>query len=220
MKRGLAGTIVLLIGLALLTGSPVASAALHEVTASGTSFEPAALTIAVGDTVRWIHVSGSHTVTSGTPCDADGAFNAPLNSLNPTFEHVFTTAGMQPYFCIPHCSLGMTGEVEITAGNAGIADRDFAIAGGLHLQGATPNPFAGPTSVRFTLAAAQHVTLEILDPQGRLVIRLADRRFDAGSHALTWSGRDASDQPAPSGFYYATGSIAAGIASSRLLLLR
>jgi len=64
--------------------------------------------------------------TLGTPpptCTADGKFcspsdmscaTAPTSGVGATYEHKFTTAGTYPYFCAPHCSVGMTGTVTVT----------------------------------------------------------------------------------------------------------
>jgi plastocyanin len=43
-------------------------------------FVPDTLNIFVGDTVRWTWGSDEHSVTSGTPCTADGQFCSPDNT--------------------------------------------------------------------------------------------------------------------------------------------
>jgi glucose/arabinose dehydrogenase/plastocyanin len=100
--------------LVLFSASNVAQAATHIVNQTGTSFVPATITVAPGDKVRWVWSSGIHTVTSGTPCTADGRFNAPLDGAHPTFEYVIPTGVPQiRYFCTPHCIFGMTGTINI-----------------------------------------------------------------------------------------------------------
>lgn len=85
-------------------------------------FQPSSVTIHVGDTVMWTWDFGGHTVTSGSSCSApDNKFCSPSNiadcSASPTsnagatYSHTFTSAGTFPYFCIPHCQMGMTGAV-------------------------------------------------------------------------------------------------------------
>lgn len=96
------------------------------VTASGTSFSPANVTIKVGQKVRWVVASGMHTVTSGTKsgavCTPDNKFcnpsdtscaSAPAMSPGTTYERTFTTAGEFPYYCQPHCAAGMVGKVTV-----------------------------------------------------------------------------------------------------------
>ncbi len=86
------------------------------------TFSMPSVTIHVGDTVKWTWDSGNHTVTSGSSCTADGKFCSPSNTncstsnpsaMNATYSHTFTAAGSFPYFCIPHCTSGMTGSVVV-----------------------------------------------------------------------------------------------------------
>ncbi len=52
------------------------------------------------------------------------------------------------------------------------------------LFGAAPNPFSNTTNVRFDLAGAEAVTLEVFDVQGRLVQTVLDgKRLQAGHHS-------------------------------------
>ena len=98
------------------------SAETHTVLANNTSFSPSALEVAPGDTVIWQFNSGyPHTVTSGSHCVADGLFfDGPLDAGSPTLEWVVPDyASIDiPYFCQPHCGMGMTGVISINAGGA------------------------------------------------------------------------------------------------------
>ena len=61
-------------------------------------------TIAVGDTIQWVWVSGIHSTTSGTcttTCAEDGIWDSGQGS-GMTFSHTFTQAGTFPYFCEVH----------------------------------------------------------------------------------------------------------------------
>ncbi len=99
----------------LLAAGP-AWAELHVVNQIGFTYSPSSITVAPGDTVRWVWSSGSHTVTSGTPCTADGMFGSPLTSANPVFEWVVPTGDpFIPYFCVPHCGMGMTGMINVVS---------------------------------------------------------------------------------------------------------
>jgi flagellar hook assembly protein FlgD len=57
------------------------------------------------------------------------------------------------------------------------------------------------TDIRFDLARNSRVSLEIFDLRGRLVARLVDESLSAGSHAVTWDGRDAKGNAVSSGTY-------------------
>jgi len=127
----------------------IANAEVHIVEQVGLTFEPSELTVAPGDTVQWNWNNGSHTVTSGQPCTPDGIhFNDPLTSANPvvTYEIPAGFTGDIPYFCIPHCTLEMAGQInvvsagcpaDLTGDNMVNIDDIFAILG---LWGDCPDP--------------------------------------------------------------------------------
>ena len=75
-----------------------------------------------------------------------------------------------------------------------------------------PNPFAGATTVAFTLAQHSNVALGVFDMQGRVVATLVAGPMDAGLHQASW---DASQQPA--GLYWCR-LTAGGVARSRRLV--
>lgn len=65
-----------------------------------------------------------------------------------------------------------------------------------------PNPFNAATRIRFRLAGAQQVTLEVHNEKGEQIVRLLDHRMTAGVHSLIWNGCDAKGRPAASGIYF------------------
>jgi flagellar hook assembly protein FlgD len=66
----------------------------------------------------------------------------------------------------------------------------------------SPNPFQGTTSVRFGLAHAARVRLELFDLAGRRVRTLIDGDLEAGAHATTWDGRDDHGASVRAGVYF------------------
>jgi FlgD Ig-like domain/PKD domain len=74
-----------------------------------------------------------------------------------------------------------------------------------------PNPFRASTQVRFTLPERSHVKLTVLDVAGREIATMADGAWDAGSHAVSWSGRTEAGTTASRGVYFVR--MAAGLAS-------
>ena len=105
-----------------LTGSQVFDVAVGP-SGNKIRFVPDTLNISVGDTVRWTRGSDDHSVTSGTPCTADGQFCSPdnmncdagiLSNTGAVYERTFTQAGTYSYFCALHCFAGMTGVINVT----------------------------------------------------------------------------------------------------------
>jgi len=86
-----------------------ANAAIHEVTVGDNFFSPSELTIAPGDTVRWVNAAGGnpHNVTSN-----DGAFTASTTASSFTFEVVFNNPGVFSYVCTIHPG-SMTGSITV-----------------------------------------------------------------------------------------------------------
>ena len=111
----------------------------------GVSFEPGALNIQVGDTVKWVWDGPNHTVTSGTSC----IYNGDFDSTGPTFSRTFNTPGSFNYFCSTHCyNFGMAGQVTVQ-GSAST----FSISGKVTTGGST-----AVSGVTMSLSGAQTAT--------------------------------------------------------------
>jgi FlgD Ig-like domain len=65
-----------------------------------------------------------------------------------------------------------------------------------------PNPLHGSTTVRFDLARATSIRLEVFDLTGRRVHTIAEGGYPAGGYRLAWDGRDDNGAPVGSGLYY------------------
>lgn len=87
------------------------TASANTVTLRATSFEPATITVKVGETVTWKWATGTHDVKSGTTCAPNGKFSSGDPVAGATFEQKFDTAGTFDYFCSVHCGSGMVGKV-------------------------------------------------------------------------------------------------------------
>jgi plastocyanin len=91
------------------------------------AFDPSTVNISVGDTVRWTWAGSGHSVTSGPPCEADSQYCSPddqacasgiLSNTGTVYTHTFDEPGVYSYFCAAHCTLGMTGVVNVSGGCA------------------------------------------------------------------------------------------------------
>jgi len=95
------------------------------------TYEPATLSVAVGDTVTWHNVGTTgHSVTAygaripeDAPFFASGGFDAESAARTAypdgriiggdAYEHTFEVAGRYAYFCVPHERAGMRGTIEV-----------------------------------------------------------------------------------------------------------
>ena len=108
---------------AILGASATALADEYVVELAGTSFryngqtnQNIDLTIAPGDSVRWVWVSGLHNVVSGNHGDPDeGDLFRSGDPVGPPMEftHVFTDPGDFPYHCELHFGFGMVSTVKV-----------------------------------------------------------------------------------------------------------
>jgi immune inhibitor A len=68
----------------------------------------------------------------------------------------------------------------------------------LVINGNTPNPFSGRTTVRFGIPREGRVNMAVYDVSGRLVTELLDESYPAGYHAVEW----ASEGDVATGLYF------------------
>ena len=79
---------------------------------------------------------------------------------------------------------------------------DDVVPAALALSPSYPNPFNPETTIEFALPAEGPVRLSVFDSRGRTVRVLVDERVPAGTHAVTWDGRDDAGQALASGVYF------------------
>jgi hypothetical protein len=88
----------------------------------------------------------------------------------------------------------------VTGGTVAVGDR--FVPGETRLLAPSPNPLLRATTLRFELARASRVRLEVFDLNGRRVATVADRPFDPGRYSLDWNGRDARGGTLHAGLYF------------------
>ena len=71
----------------------------------------------------------------------------------------------------------------------------------MQLREAWPNPFNPQTTISFTLDESQPIELSVYDVSGRLVRQLDSGVREAGTHAISWDGRDRTGAGVASGIY-------------------
>jgi plastocyanin/PKD repeat protein len=90
----------------------------HTVNVQDFQFSPAAITINLGDTLRFVWTGViPHTVTSDAPTGPN-AFNSGLLSQGASWQLIPNATGSFPYYCIPHGApggVGMSGVINVTS---------------------------------------------------------------------------------------------------------
>jgi aminopeptidase N len=87
--------------------------------------------------------------------------------------------------------------------NPAATEEQTALPAVLRLDPLRPNPTDGAAVLRFSLPRAEDVRLDLLDVTGRRVRSLASGMMSAGSHAVSWDGRDSEGRLVPAGVYWA-----------------
>jgi len=89
----------------------------------------------------------------------------------------------------------------------------------IDLAEAYPNPFNASAVLRFDLPSSGRVRLAVYNSLGQSV-RTADQVLPAGTHRVTWDGRDQAGAQAASGIYYARLEALAERRVASMVLLR
>ena len=71
--------------------------------------------------------------------------------------------------------------------SSGAVEHGVDVPTGSSLDPVFPNPFNPRATVRFSLASAGHVALDVVDLSGRTVERLIDADLPAGMHDTSWN---------------------------------
>lgn len=144
--------------------------AITTVDAATIQFHPAVIAVEQDDHVRWSWTGGTHNTTSATTtssCVASGLWASNLNSLSTSFTRQFTTPpGVVPFYCQPHCGLGMRGQVVVTTpidakavlAAGGAVQLDWTGGGGVYRIFRSASPLF-PTAATTVLTGPQGTTV-------------------------------------------------------------
>jgi plastocyanin len=123
---GIAGVIAIaaFVGVRLTTASASTNPILVKMIDMPATYEPAKITIKVGETVEWknvgnsVHHASSDPSTAVNPAEVSNPQGAkPFDSgfLQPgqSYTYTFTVPGTYKYICAPHETSGMLGEVVV-----------------------------------------------------------------------------------------------------------
>ena len=156
-----------------------------------------------------------------------GDGSAPVTQGSPTISHTYTTAsGPSGYFATLTVADAKCGRqslnvasvnIQVT-GNRGRRGRTNAAQASFQL---TPmmNPFRHELSFALALDRDGPVRVRVFSSAGRRVADLLDAWMPAGTHRLSWSGRDVSGSPAAAGVYFVQARTGSRVTAARVVLL-
>ncbi len=111
----------------------------------------------------------------------------------------------------------MTYNYDVDQIDTGVEDEVYALA----LKAASPNPFAGSTTIAYTVPTGGGVVeIAVYDVAGREVRRLVSEPMVAGEGSVSWDGLDARGRAVASGVYFARIDVDGLTASGKLLMLK
>lgn len=117
----------------LISLSKMSSASMVIISADNFVFNPANVTVNVGDTVMWIWGVGTHTTTSTIIPVGANQWDAPLTQSSQMFLYQVTVEGEYEYKCTFHESMGMIGHISVlgTSGINSVAESQAKILNNL-----------------------------------------------------------------------------------------
>ncbi len=155
------------------------------------------------DAAEWSF--GPSPAPAGSGTAMTGAFGTASVAVSLVIDTQYFVLGNQKLWVRGHDAAGNWGpasmlQVQVNGtGTTAVGDGVPAVA---FLGQNAPNPAAGPTTIAFGLPRGGAVTLEVFDPQGRMVRRLAEGEFQAGVHQARWDGRDQNGSRLGAGLYF------------------
>ena len=133
-----------------------------------------------------------HVLATGTPNDGSEMITVPFVAL--VDEHVMVQAADNIFFDTNDGDITVTFTTDVTVPISTVA--------GLDLEPARPNPFAGTTSIAYSIPTRGHASMRVYDTAGRLVRVLLDETVSAGRHTAEWDGMGRRGSPVGSGVYF------------------
>lgn len=138
---------------------------------------------------------------------------------NTPFDAIYAQGTNQEHVAItPQNAAWIRSEIEM--GVTGVNDEGPIAGVGMNLRAPWPNPSSGAVGLAFSLARPAAVDVRVFGVDGREVANLARGVWNAGSHKVTWSGRDSRGIVTASGVYFVRLATEDGVVTRRVVRFR
>ena len=130
--------------------------------------------------------------------NSDGSYEIVLNEG--TYNLVASLEGYEDYEMEVVIAEGETTTLDFEMIEAMNADDEIVFVN--ELKGNYPNPFNPTTTINFSIAKSDLVTLDIYNSRGQKVRTLVNDNLSAGEHNIVWNGKDKNSRSVNSGVYF------------------
>ncbi|MBM4159324.1 MAG: T9SS type A sorting domain-containing protein [Ignavibacteria bacterium] len=149
------------------------------------AFTPQNETAEVGDTIKWIWVSGFHTTTSTSIPAGALSWDELITPAIQTYIYVLQVPGTYNYVCTPHVMMGMTGTIVVSI-PTGI-QQITGSAENYKLSQNFPNPFNPVTKISFNIPVTGYVKISVYDAGGKQITELVNGIRQAGEYLVDFN---------------------------------
>jgi len=161
--------------------------------------------------------SGDYQVIVFAPNAGSYAITARANgaSVSPQAVGGFTTAGPSGYAFNVHLVSGGTTTIRVdTLGKVAVPPGNpvWDVVSG------RPNPSRGIVEIAFRLSTDCRASVDVFDIAGRKLRRVFGGVAHAGSHAVTWDGRNEDGVAVPPGLYFVRANLPQGSITKRIVV--
>lgn len=174
---------------------------------NGFHYAPRVTNCSVGDTVKFIWVSGNNPTRSD---DGQSLPTFSLGSTNSSKSFIMNTAGTIPFYSTTHGDqngAGMAGVINVTGLSAGLANKSL-----VSTLSVFPNPANDKINVNFVVKKESNVLIRLLDVLGNDVAVLASDKYSIGEYRQSF----AVPARVTKGLYFVKVSVGTEVAIKRI----
>lgn len=144
---------------------------------NGHHYSPRVVNCSVGDTIKFIYVSGNNPTRSD---DGQSIPTFNLNNNNSVKTFVMSQAGSISYYSTTHGDQngsGMSGVINVNGLSASLANKSL-----VNTLSVYPNPANDKINVNFVVKKESNVAIRLLDVLGNDVALLASDKYSVGEY--------------------------------------